>query len=55
MKSKIVQFVKDATEFLSLLFQYPFATFKWMWAHRAELNNRSKRRRMQRDIRKGVL
>ena len=55
MKSKFKQFVADALEFLSLFFTYPRATFRWMWAHRAEPNNRAKRRRMQRDVRKGLL
>lgn len=55
MKSKLAHFIKEARMFLSLFFAYPLATFRWMWAHRAEPNNRAKRRRMQRDVRKGLL
>lgn len=55
MANKIERFIKDVLEFLSLLFSCPYATFRWMWKHRAEPNSRAKRRRMQRDVRKGIL
>ena len=55
MKSKLAHFITEARTFISLFLTYPRATFRWMWDHRAEPNNRAKRRRMQRDVRKGLL
>lgn len=55
MKKKFDEFIKEARLFFSLLFAFPFATFRWLWAHRSEPNNRAKRRRMERAVRSGIL
>jgi len=52
---KIKLFISEVITFLSLLFSYPWKTFRWLWYHRHEPNNRAKRRRMKRDILKGLL